>query len=165
MLRSIGASCLPFSIRSKPGRLISRHRFSRGFQTGKGTSHPGANPVFEKWSFFESQRRVLRNSEQEPVVAEQSPKKGECDDFFERLCFGGVAAKLKKPLATLTLARFASVSVTSIRCGMRKMQIWVFANEMTICKNEFRNTLQRDSATKPRVGRNELPWATDRKDK
>ena len=110
----------------------------------------------------QSQRRVLRNSEQEPVVAEQSPKKGECDDFFERLCFGGVAAKLKKPLATLTLARFASVSVTSIRCGMRKMQIWVFANEMTICKNEFRNTLRWDCDLQPKVAR-ALPWVTVRK--
>src|SRR5439155_6106590 len=46
----------------------------------------------------QSRWRVLRNSEQEPVVAEQSPKKGACEDFIERPCFGGVAAKVKKPL-------------------------------------------------------------------
>jgi len=64
-----------------------------------------------------------------------------CDGFFGGMSFGGVAIKVKIPAPVLTWACVGGWSGLSICCGTRKMQIRVFANEPTICENEFRNTL------------------------
>jgi len=102
----------------------------------------------------QSRWRVLRNSAQAPVVAEQLPKKRARTELCGRMSFGEVAVKLGKPATALAFARFVCLPKRHIGCGTSKAEICVFANESATRENEFRNTLRWDCS--PTISTKEL---------